>query len=151
MTTNTSGRWAPRITTLLVWALVAGSLTLWWLRLAVQAPTAPPVAAAVPVAPPSDPATLARALGALGRAATASAAEPAPAEASRFALLGVVVRRDNGAALIAIDGKPAKPFRVGARVDEGLVLQSVSARSVVLAAEPDGPPRMTLELPPRRP
>ncbi len=149
MMTNTSGRWGPRITTLLVWALVAGSLTLWWLRLAVQAPPAPPVAAAAPVAPPSDPAALARALGVLEQVAEAPA--PAPAEASRFALLGVVMRRHNGAALIAIDGKPAKPFRVGAKVDEGLVLQSVSSRSAVLAAAPDGPPRMTLELPPRRP
>lgn len=149
MMTNTSSRWVPRVTTLLVWALVAGSLTLWWLRLAVQVPPAPPVTAVALPAPPSDPAALARALGVREQAAAPQT--PAPTEASRFALLGVAARAHNGAALIAIDGKPPKPFRVGAKVEEGLILQSVSSRRAVLAAAPDGPPSMTLELPPRRP
>ncbi|MBK6593938.1 MAG: hypothetical protein IPG23_15055 [Burkholderiales bacterium] len=53
-----------------------------------------------------------------------------------------------GAALIAVDGKPPKPFRVGASVDGNLVLQSVAARRATLAAGVDGPAQMTLELPP---
>ena len=47
--------------------------------------------------------------------------------ANRFTLIGVLSGRSSGggAALIAVDGKPAKPFRVGAAVDEGLVLQAL--------------------------
>jgi len=57
---------------------------------------------------------------------------------------------DHGAALIAIDGKPAKPYRVGVQVDEGLVLQSVQGRRAVLAAADSGQQVLTLELPPPR-
>jgi general secretion pathway protein C len=70
---------------------------------------------------------------------------------SRFTLMGVVASRSNkGAALIAVDGRPAKPFRVGAAIDEGLVLQSVEARRATLAASPEGPAVLTLELPARK-
>ena len=64
-------------------------------------------------------------------------------------LVGVAAgaRSGGGAALIAIDGKPAKPYRVGSAVDEGLVLQSVQARRAVLAATPEGPQVLALELP----
>ena len=46
----------------------------------------------------------------------------------QFTLIGVLSGRSSGggAALIAVDGKPAKPFRVGAAVDEGLVLQALA-------------------------
>jgi general secretion pathway protein C len=95
-----------------------------------------------------DPAAVARLLGA--GPVTAAAATSASL-ASRFALVGVVADRSHkGAALIAVDGKPAKPFRVGAAVDEGLVLQSVESRRAVLAADTDGPPVLTLDLPPIR-
>ncbi len=75
---------------------------------------------------------MARLLGSSPQAATAA---PVASVASRFALVGVVASRgDNATALIAVDGKPAKPFRVGGAVDEGLVLQAVEARRVILAA-----------------
>ncbi|MDB5946181.1 MAG: hypothetical protein JWQ33_1207, partial [Ramlibacter sp.] len=74
----------------------------------------------------------------------------APASlASRFNLLGVVsVRSHDGAALIAVDGKPPRPYRVGAAVDDALVLQSVQTRRAVLANSVSGPAVLTLELPP---
>ena len=52
-----------------------------------------------------------------------------------------------GAALIAIDGQPAKPFRVGATVDAGLVLQSLGQGQVQLGASRDGPAALTLQIP----
>jgi general secretion pathway protein C len=86
---------------------------------------------------------VARLLGAAPAVASA-----APSLASRFTLIGVVASRSQkGAALIAVDGKPAKPFRVGAAIDEGIVLKSVEARRAVLAGA-DGSPALTLELPP---
>lgn len=69
--------------------------------------------------------------------------------ASRFSLLGVVAARSHdGAALIAVDGKPPRPYRVGAAVDDTLVLQSVQPRRAVLSSSVGGPPVLTLELPP---
>ena len=54
-----------------------------------------------------------------------------------------------GAALISLDGKPARPFRVGAQVDSGLVLQSLGPRQASLGASVDGPTTVRLEMPPK--
>ena len=74
---------------------------------------------------------------AFGPAAPVVAA--APTLASRFQLQGVMAGGPNaGAALIAVDGKAAKPYRVGAALEGGLVLQSVQRRSVRLAPSGNG-------------
>jgi general secretion pathway protein C len=52
-----------------------------------------------------------------------------------------------GAAVIAVDGKPARPYRVGSTIEEGLVLQSVRGRQAMLGPAA-GPALVTLELPP---
>jgi hypothetical protein len=51
-----------------------------------------------------------------------------PAQSSRFVVdrCGGSARSKGGAALIAVDGKPPKPYRVGARIEDGLVLQGVA-------------------------
>jgi general secretion pathway protein C len=150
MVTTASGVWGARVVTLLVWALVAGSATAWWLKLSVKAPPAPAVAVALAPPPPADPAALARVLGAQAVALLPNA--PPPVAGSRLALVGVVANRSrSGAALIAVDGKPPKPFRVGAKVEEGLVLQSVAPRRAVLGPSASGPASITLELPVQRP
>ncbi len=140
------GRAWPRAVTLLVWALAAASVAYWAMRL--SAPSGGMVAAplAEPAAAPSDPTTIARLLGATPMAVAMTPALQAP---SRFVLTGVVAdRRQGGAALIAVDGKPAKPYRVGAEIEQGLVLRSVDARRAVLAPRVDAPATVTLELPP---
>jgi general secretion pathway protein C len=147
MVSNLHSRWAVAGATFVLWALVAASVVYWGLKLTGRAAAATaPVAARTPA--PADPVAVARLLGS---SPAAAAVAPVASQASRFALMGVVASRgDNAAALIAVDGKPAKPFRVGATVDEGLVLQSVEARRAVLAASPGGPPAVTLELPIRK-
>jgi len=88
----------------------------------------------------------------LGVISAQNAAPVAPEAASRFALSGVVADPSNqGAALISIDGKPPRPFRVGSRVGENYVLQSVGVRAATLGAQVDGPPAFTLQLPVRAP
>jgi general secretion pathway protein C len=90
---------------------------------------------------------VARLLGAIPR----TGATPSANAASRFVLVGVAATASHlGAALISVDGKPAKPFRVGGAVDEGLVLQSVDDRHAVLGAAAGGPPVVALELQPRK-
>jgi len=94
-----------------------------------------------------DAAAVAQALGAVSNQPVAAAT---PEAASRFALLGVVADADQqGAALIAVDGKPARPFKVGAKVVDGFVLQSVTTRGAALGPDVDGKAALTLQLPTR--
>lgn len=61
-------------------------------------------------------------------------------------MLGVVVQAGGqGAALIAIDGKPPKPVKVGAMVADGLVLQGIDTQRARLGPSLEG--ATTLELP----
>ncbi len=124
-------KFMPRLATLLIWALLAASAGYWALGAGrVGAVQALPVAAAVP---PTDSAAVARLLG-FSRAADA---KPAPVADRRYTLVGVLAQGRQGAALIAVDGQPAKPYRVGAEVDAGLVLRFVGARSATLGAASD--------------
>ena len=96
---------------------------------------------------PADPMALTRALGG-GNLAPAAASPIVINAASRMALVGVVANGKNGgSALISVDGKPARPYRVGAQVDEALLLQAVEPRRALLAADLQGPVSLTLELP----
>lgn len=144
-----AARWHAPLATTGVWALAAGAAVFWVLRLASPADA---VAAAASMPRPSvaaDSDAVARLLGVLP---ASSAAPVAPEAASRFALSGVVADPSRqGAALIAIDGKPPRPFRVGSKVGDNYVLQSVGLRSATLGAQVDGPAAFTLQLPVRAP
>ena len=62
--------------------------------------------------------------------------------------MGVVARRSRGgAALISVDGKPARPYRVGTAIDEGVWLSAVEGRRAVISGSARGPAILTLELP----
>lgn len=142
---NAAGPWPSRLLTLLVWLAAGASAVAWGLK--VSGPVGASNAAAVAGGPAAqaDATAVARLLGARREAPVQQAAAPAP---SRFQLAGVVAGRGTGgAALISVDGKPAKPFRVGTAIEPGLVLQSVAARRAVLADSLDAPPSFTLELP----
>jgi general secretion pathway protein C len=84
----------------------------------------------------------------------AGVAQSTPEAPSRFKLLGVMAPRSPaeqaeagyGLALIAVDGKPAKPYAVGARLDSDLVLQSVGLRTASLGPA-QGARSVLLELP----
>jgi general secretion pathway protein C len=146
MVTNFQNRWAVAGATFLLWALVASSAVYWGLKMTSRAGGMPvaPVATRAPAA--ADPVALARLLGATP--AVAAAGPAAPSAASRFTLVGVISSASqHGVALISIDGKPAKPFRVGTTVDEGLVLQAVEPRRAVLAPSANSAAVVTLELP----
>jgi general secretion pathway protein C len=148
MVSNPGNRWAVAASTFVLWGLVAASAVYWAMKLS-SAPITGPVAPPAPSAPPSDPAAIARLLGA--SPGTGPAAAPVASLASRFALLGVVAEQDGGgAALLSVDSKPPKHYRVGAPVDEGLVLQSVHPRQAAIGPSMQAPPALTLELPLRK-
>lgn len=68
---------------------------------------------------------------------------------SRFMLLGVMAENSGtGAALIAVDGKPAKPFRVGSEVIPGYTLDSVKPRVATLKSSTDNSGKVVLEMTP---
>jgi len=139
-------RWPAATTTAVLWALAAASIVFWGLRLMAPPDAMAPPAIVAPAAT-ADPAAVARMLGAVPSEIVAA---PTPDAASRFVLLGVVADTDQqGAALIAVDGKPARPFRVGAKIAEGYVLQSVTVRAATLGARADSAPMFTLQLPVR--
>ena len=135
---------AFRALSFLAWALMAASLAYWALKL--WATPIPTTAAAVAESGlQTDPALVARALGATKYEAPVA---PIAETSSRFSLKGVVVGTQNrGVALIAVEGKPPRPVRVGGKVDEGVVLQSVERRRAILASTMQGPPMLMLELP----
>jgi len=139
------GLWAPRLATLALWAL-AGGAALYW-ALALSARPEAPVPAALAPAPQADAQAVARLLGAGAPAVVAQTA--APAAPSRFVLQGVLAgtTSGHGAALVSVDGQPPKPFRVGATVAPGLVLQSLSRREARLGPSPDGAATVTLQMP----
>jgi general secretion pathway protein C len=135
----------PAVLAGLLWLAAGLSAGYWVLQALGRAPVTPvPAAASAP--PVVDAALLARALGALPAATLL--AQATPAAASRYALQGVVaVGAARGAALIAVDGQPARPFRLGAEVASGLVLQAVTAQQVRLGVAVDGPTVITLDMP----
>ncbi len=141
-----------RLSAFTIWALVAATAVFWGLRLLVSAPATPAHAVVVANAA-SVRGDLGRLLGTV--APDAPAPVVAPEAASRFRLIGIVAPKsparasaaNYGFALIAVDGKLPKAYAVGAALDDELVLQSVSLRSVSIGAA-QGNPAITLELPP---
>ena len=141
----------PRVTrivlhlaTLLMWLAAVGSAVYWVLHInARQSGNNMPVIAIAKADQP-DPTSLAKALG-----ATAPQAAAPVNVSNRFALKGVVSGAlGKEAALIVIDNKPAQAFRIGSAIEDGLILQSATARKVTLSATPNGPAVMVLEMPP---
>jgi general secretion pathway protein C len=132
-----SARWW----TLVVWALVAGSALFWGLKLVSQPlPVPPQTQVAEPGAALQG--DLTRLLGSEAPAPVAEAA-PAPATDARFALIGVVNPKAaqaarEGLALIAVDGKPPRAYRVGAVIEGTHVLKAVSARGATLGLKDGG-------------
>jgi general secretion pathway protein C len=150
MLTPSPATWTVRGATFALAALAALSAVYWTLKLGGGSPgVTAPFAGARAIAP-ADPAAIARLLGGTPATAAAAAAPAIASLASRLQLVGVVAGATSGggAAVISVDGKPAKPYRVGSAIDEGLVLQSVRGRQAVVAAANGAP--VTLELPPVR-
>jgi general secretion pathway protein C len=144
MALSAQNLWFSRSITFAIGAVAAASAAFWAFKFNGVANTKPSVSVDAQQPVVADVVSVARALGAVDPgAASANATSQA---SSRFSLIGVLAKpKSSGAALIAVDGKPAKPYSIGETVASEWVLRSVNLRSVVLAA---GATDMTLELPP---
>jgi general secretion pathway protein C len=151
MVTNSHSKWGVRLGTLVLWAAAAASAVFWGLRLSAP-PASLPALAVLPAPAVPDAQGLARLLGAVPAAVGASPAAPSASLASRFVLIGVLSGRQSGggAALIAVDGRPAKPYRLGAQVDQDLVIQALGPRQVQLGPRQGAPATLTLDMPVKR-
>ncbi len=137
-----------------VWALAAASGLYWGLQVFVKPPVAPAYTQTA-AATPALRGDLSRLLGNDPPPPAPEAALAEPIADERFQLIGVVSPPSRqaareGVALIAVDGKPAKAFRVGAVVEGDNVLQTVAARGVTLGPR-NGPALVALNLPPPAP
>lgn len=143
MSTQAYPNWWTRLVTFLAAALTSASIAWWGLTLNTPSGGVPSFDAR-PV-PQIDASALGRALG----ADTMPQAQVPASEAVTIQLFGVVAREaGQGHALMAVDGAPAKTYKVGSVVIDGLVLQSVSTRGAKLGSTMEGPASQTLELPP---
>ena len=122
-----SARW-PAAAAALLWAVVAGTLLLWWLHM--------PRPAAVPdtlasLAPHSGQTQVRGGIErALGHTSTVA---QTPEMQTRFVLLGVIAADSGrGSALIALDGQPPQAYIQGQVVDSGWTLKTVSPDAVTL-------------------
>jgi general secretion pathway protein C len=140
--------WTLRLFTLLVWAAV-GLCAAYW---AFKFVTTKPVEATAAIAAPAvvvDSKAVAKLLGATDNIALQAINTPAKVKLSLFGL--ATTPTGHGIALIATEDKPAKPYRVGAKVTDDLVLKSISKVDATLAASTTAPDSQKLELPSRKP
>jgi len=139
-----------RFFALLIWGAVALSAAYWGLRWFGKSLTVPPGTAS---------ATMDNSLkGDMGKLLSGPAkpvdSVAAPTQqaalAGRLQLLGVVAPRNEGShtgvALLVLDGKPARAYRLGQAVDGELVVQTISQRQVQIGTQ-GGPAAVSLDLP----
>lgn len=146
MKTRSASIWSLRLITLAVW-LLAVLCGVYW---AMKFVTVKPVNAGFASTSPTvllDSQAIAKLLGAPDLIATQATITPA---SSNYALFGLAVEKSGrGVALIATDGKPAKPYRVGSKVADEWVLKSISRTDAILATAMNAADGMKLELPVR--
>jgi len=133
-----------RVTSLLVWAVVAYSAVVFALQWGDAVPVDAVVAGSEQkqVAPYVDALAVSKALG--GAAVQSASASLA----SRFVLVGVMDGGPSqGVALISVDGKPAKPYRLGQAVSEGFVVVGTGPKKAELGPQLGAPATLQLELP----
>jgi general secretion pathway protein C len=135
----------PGVSAALVGCAAAASVVFWALNFpagsAVQG--LPSVQNSAQAVNGSSSSHLARAWG-----VQAALPEVSIAQSSRFVLWGVVAGASGqGSALIAVDGQPPRPFRVGQTVTDGVVLQSLGPKQAQLGATAQGAALFSLSLP----
>ena len=123
-----SGNLAAFSASLLMFALLCGIVAYWALQLAGRKPSvAPPEI----VADPRAGIDLVAAGGLFGATPVAGGNAPPP-EVANIQVIGIAADPARGAAILAVDGKPGKPFLVGDTIVAGTRLGAVNADAVVI-------------------
>jgi general secretion pathway protein C len=139
--------WTLRLFTLMIWLLVGLCAAYWAFKFVTTKTVEATTAQSAPTVE-VDSKAVGRLLGATDTVAVKAVNTPA---STKFVLFGLANSAGGqGYALIALDGKPAKPYRVGSLVADNLLLKSISKTGVILAASLKSPDGVTLELPERK-
>ena len=143
---NHNPRMSSRWTGFFIWALVAASTAFWGIKIFAATRPVPAGAQAPQAVAANGP--MDRLFGAVVVATVAP--PPQHPESERFQLVGVIAppggTAQGGFAIIALDGQPARTWRVGATVDGNTSLLAVSKRGAEFGP-PGGPTAFTLQLP----
>jgi general secretion pathway protein C len=139
-----------RFFALLIWGAVALSAAFWGLRWFGKSMSVPPGTASATM-DNSLKGDMSKLLSGPPKTADSVAVPTQQAAlAGRLQLLGVVAPRGAGSqagvALLVLDGKPARAYRLGQAVDGDLVVQTISQRQVQIGAQ-GGPAAVSLDLP----
>jgi len=111
---------APRALRVLAIAATAAGAGLWSAILLAPAPGDLPPALAMAAAPTSDTRAVAMLFGTDGAIDT------------QISVLGLIAAGAHGAAVLSVDGGPARAYRVGEEIAQGLALAGVSPTGVEL-------------------
>ena len=133
-----------RLTSLLVWAVVAYSAVVFALQWGGGVTVDPVVAGSEQkqVLPEVDALAVSKAL------VVAPVQSASASLASRFVLVGVMDGGPTqGVALISVDGKPAKPYRLGQTVTDGFVVLATGPKKAELGPQLGASSSLVLELP----
>ena len=133
-----------RLTSLLVWAVVAYSAVVFALQWEGGVPVDTLVVGSEQkqVLSDVDALSVSKALGAAPMQSTGASL------ASRFVLVGVMDGGPSqGVALISVDGKPAKPYRLGQTVTDGFVVLATGPKKAELGPQLGATATLFLELP----
>ena len=137
-----SSRW----TGFFIWALVAASTAFWGIKIFAATRPVPPGAQAPQAVAANGP--MERLFGAV--IVPTAAAAPSHPESERFQLVGVIAPPNGvaqgGFAIVALDGQPARSWRVGATLDGNTSLLAVSKRGAEFGPS-GGPTAFSLQLP----
>jgi general secretion pathway protein C len=136
--------WTLRLFTLLIWLLVGLCAAYWAFKFVTTKTVEATTTQSLPTVE-IDSKAIGKLLGATDVAAVKATNTPA---STKFVLFGLANSAGGqGYALIALDGKPAKPYRVGSLVADNLLLKSISKNGVILASSLKSPDGVTLDLP----
>jgi general secretion pathway protein C len=134
-----------RIVTVLLFAALCAIAAAWAIALLAPRPPVAPAGAIAHTQGPADLSAAAQLFGGVPQAVSADALAPA---LSNILVTGVLATTGRGVALLAIDGRPAKPFAVGETVTDGLRVRAITADAVELGRGGVEAP-MRLAAPPR--
>jgi general secretion pathway protein C len=153
MTTATlksgSNSWTLRLFTLLVWAAI-GLCTAYWMFKFVTTEAIDAISTTTTSSVVVDTKAVAKLLGATN-GSTEKLVDTTRVDV-KLSLFGLAASPGGqGFALIAEADKPARPYRIGAKVTDDLVLKSISKTNAILAASMSAPDGLKLELPIRKP
>jgi general secretion pathway protein C len=120
-----------RIATVLLFAALCAIVAAWAVRLLAPRSPIAPTGSVASERPATDRGSAVQLFGALVQPGAVSAAPP-----SNIKVAGVLAAGERGVALLAINGRPAKPFAVGEQLEDGSRVRRITGDSVEL--ERDG-------------